>query len=373
MLKSKGLILVSSLIVTTSALGGVSGWFLGSMFKPVPQQVNKTYYDEPVVFSNNIEVVSKLLKSANIDDISKINEVDVISILGVNNLSVGDIIEVSQLLTYKNDYVKVISNNFASSNAMGIVNAQETNSTWVKKDGFYFKENVSYSKNASFGERSYNYSNTSEVSPLIKPYVNNIDYFRLAGNSSANNVDFSKSNKSTYLINSTETDLDDEGKQIKSYSSVFGLSLFKPFNYDFSENNLAKDSNVDYISAKLKNSKTNETIEYNTSITKSSDGYEITFLMDVDALENYASYIYTTTRDASPIAKMKKKPEFKNAGVKLIVNKDLTIKQMHVDENYDVISNLVGNVPTICSSDLTFSYIEDSDIPSIEETINYAG
>lgn len=371
MLKSKGLILVSSLIVAASGLGGVSGWFLGTMFKPVPLQENKTYFDEPVVFSNNLDTVSKFLKSAGINDINNVNTIDVTLILGINDLKIGDIIEVSQLLTYKNDYVKVISNNFSSSNAMGIVNAQETNSTWIKKEGFYFKENVSYSKNASFGERSYNFNNEAGISALIKPYDNYIDYFRLAGNSSASNVSFESSTKTTYLVNSTEEDVDEEGNRIKSYSSVFGLSLYKPFNYNFSENNLAKDVNGEYLTCSLKNSKTKETTEYKTSINKLDDGYEITFLMDVDALENYASYIYTTTRDASQIAKMKKKPEFKNAGVKLIVDKNLYIKEMHVDEDYDVISNLVGNVPTICSSDLVFSYTESGKVPSIKETISY--
>ena len=51
---------------------------------------------------------------------------------------------------------------------------------------------------------------------------------------------------------------------------------------------------------------------------------------------------------------------------------NLLIQSMHVDEDYDVISNLVGNVPTICSSDLVFEY-ENTTIPSIKETITYEG
>ena len=372
MLKSKGLIIVSALIITTSALGGVSGWFLGTMFKPVPEQQNKVYFDEPVVFSNNIESVKKILDGAKINDISKINEVDVTLLIGVNGITIGDIAEVSQLLLYKNENAKMISNNFATSNAMGIVNDQETNSTWIKKDDFYFKENVSYSRNASFGERSYNFNNEAIISPLINPFDNYIEYFRVIGNTNCTNVSFLESAKSSYLVNSTENDLDSEGNQIKSYSSTFGLSLYKPFNYDFSEDNLLKNDNGEYVSCTLKNSKTNDEFNYMTSITSTENGYEINLVMDVKALENYASYIYTTTRDASQIAKMKKKPEFKNAGVKLVVDKNLLIQSMHIDEDYDVISNLVGNVPTICSSDLVFEY-ENTTIPSIKETITYEG
>lgn len=372
MLKVKGLIAVCSLFVLTSALGGVSGWFLGKMFADSKVIENATYVDGVVEFSKNNEAVKKLYGAAKIDDISKIDSIDISTLVDFNGLTIGDILEVAQLNTYNNQYVKVLSNNLAKSNAMGIKNEQVTNSTRIKKDKLYFKENVSYSTTASFGERSYNI-NAKVITPLSQPLDNKIQYFRLSKIKAANNVDFNQAKQTDYYVNVPEgSEVTPDGKKVKSYSTFFGTSMYKPFNYEFNENNILKGDGKNYSAIEVDNSKTGETVKYETKMNKTDSGYEFTFAIDLKAMENYASYIKTTTRDASPIAAMDEKPTFKKAGVKVVTDKKLLIQSMHADELYDVDSGLVGAVPTLCSSDLTFIYGDkDVKIPTIMEKINY--
>lgn len=370
MLKTKGFIAVTSLIVITSALGGVAGWFLGNMYKTVGPVTNKVYLDEEVVFSNNLDAPKKLLGAAGISSMEEIGSIDVASLVGKNGLTIGDIAQSAQLYMYSKKNIVVNSNNLAKSKVMGIENNQTTNSTWIKRDKLYFKENVSYSSNASFGERTYN-SKSDSITPLTQPLDNLVNYYRVNTNKKPSDVDYTNASLENYYINVPEGEVDSNGNPLKSFSTTYGATVYKPFNYEFSEANLKKE-NEQYVEETVKNSKTGEEYNYKTSIKSIDDGYEIYLTMDQKAMENYASYIYTTTRDASNIAKMKEKPEFLAVGVKITTNKKLEISKVHTDEQYNVISNIAGAVPTTCSSDLTISY-EERNIPSIKEKISYEG
>lgn len=369
MIKKVGLISASVLIVVTSALGGVCGWFLGGMFKKTPTINNDVYHDEMVNYSNNIDGVKAVLSATNKTDISELASVDLSSYVEEGFLKLGDVAQAVQNYVYSHNQVVMKSSNYAESTVLGVTNKQTTNTTWIKYKNLYFKENVSYSSNASFGERTYNYSNELMLS-LASNYENNVDYYRISGNKAASNVDYTEASKTSYYINTTEDMVDDDGNAIKSYTTTFGLSLFKCFNYDFSDTTFLKDGNA-YGNSTLKNSKTGESYEYEPTITRGEEGYEITFAINGEYLTNYASYILTTTRDASNLAKMKAKPTFNKIGVKLVTDFTLNLLSMHVDEDYDVVSNIAGNVPTSCSSDLTFSYDDVSSIPTIKEKIAY--
>lgn len=372
MLKTKGFIAVTSLIVITSALGGVAGWFLGNMYKVIGPVTNNVYEDKEVIFSTNLDAPKKLLQAAGVSSMDELEKVDVSSLVGQNGLTIGDIAESAQLYMYSKSNIVVKSNNLAKSKVMGIENNQETNSTWIKKDKLYFKENVSYSSNASFGERTYNLK-SDVITPLTQPLDNQLIYYRVNTNKQATNVDFSSAKFENYYVNVPEGEVDENGLNIKSYSTTFGTSIYKPFNYDFSEANLKKDDAGKYVDETIKNSKLGEESLYKTSITSIENGYEIYLTIDQKAMENYASYIYTTTRDASQIAKMKEKPEFLSSGVKIVTNKKLEISSVHTDEFYNVISAIAGAVPTVCSSDLTITYEADEKIPTFKEKISYEG
>lgn len=370
MLKTKGFIAVTSLIVITSALGGVAGWFLGNMYKEIGPVTNAVYQDQPVDFSNNLDTIKKFMSAANIKDMSEVESIDVTSLVGKNGLTVGDIAETAQLYIYSKENIVVKSNNLAKSKVMGIENNQVTNSTWIKRKDIYFKENVSFSSNARFGERTYN-SKSDMISPLTKPFENEVNYFRVNTNPKATNVDFSKSALESYLINVPEGETNEDGTPKKSFSTTYGTTLFKPFNYDFKESNVKKDDSGKYVEEKISNSKTGEEFTYKTEIKSVDEGYEITLAISDKAMENYSSYIYTTTRDASQIAKMKEKPKFVSTGVKILTDKKLQVQKVHTDEFYNVISAIAGAVPTTCSSDLTISYDSNEAIPSIKEKISY--
>lgn len=369
MLKRAGLITTSSLIVITSALGALSGWFLGNMFKEIGPVENAVYNDGEVIYSNNLDAVAKVLKASGKTNFNELNDVDITSLIGVNGLTVGDVAEAAQLFMYSKDDICVTSNNLAYSKVMGVVNNQITNSTWIKKGNLYFKENVSTSQYAKFGERAYNFKGDA-ITPLTKPIDNLVSYYRLNTNKEPSNVDFSKANSKDYFVN-VPKDANKEGEDIKSFSTTYGTSLYKPFNYDYKETFLKKDGNGKYVGEKINNSKTNKDFFYETSIKKVETGYEIILNFNNEGLDNYASYIFTTTRDASNLAKMKEKPQFISTGVKITTDKNLLIQSVHSDEFYNVLSAITDKVPTVCSSDLIFDYSGTQKIPSIKEKISY--
>ena len=374
MLKTKGFIAVTSLIVITSALGGVAGWFLGGMYKVIGPVTNNVYEDKEVIFSTNLDAPKKLLQAAGVSSMDELDKVDVSSLVGKNGLTVGDIAESAQLYMHSKSNIVVKSNNLAKSNVIGVENNQVTNSTWIKKDKLYFKENVSYSSYASFGERTYNLK-ADAITPLSKPLDNQLNYYRINTNKQATNADFASSKFENYYVNVPEGEVDENGLDVKSYSTTFGISIYKPFNYDFSEANIKKDDAGKYVDETIKNSKLGEESVYKTSITSIENGYEIYLTIDKKAMENYASYIYTTTRDASQMAKMKEKPEFISTGVKIVTNNKLEISSVHTDEFYNVISSIAiaESVPTVCSSDLIITYEADEKIPTFKEKISYEG
>ena len=353
----------------SGALGSVAGWFLGGMFKKTPDITNKEYVDGVIEYSKNNDIVKKILNASGVENEEDIENIDVVKLLDDKKVRLGDVAEYVEYLIYKNPYLMVKGQNLSFSESFGVKNVQDTYTCWVKYENLFFKENISFSKNAKFAERIYNFDSTRNTSSFIlpKPLDNEVEYYRTNQNDGLN-VDYTNFSENTrkedYYINSPE-----EG--IKSFSTTFGLSLFNPFNYDAKEENMLLEEE-NYKALEIKNSKTNEDELYEPKLETSDAGYTLSITVDPKAAENYGSYIFTTTRDAAAIAKMKEKPTFEKIGVRFNLNKKLEIQSIHIDEFYQVVSSIVGNVPTICTSDLSFIYNkEEISIPNCEEKIDY--
>ena len=365
----KKLIFMILFCTISGALGSVAGWFLGGMFKITPDITNKEYVDGVIEYSKNNDIVKKILNASGVENEEDIENIDLVKLLDDKKVRLGDVAEYVEYLIHKNPYLMVKGQNLSLSESFGVKNTQYTYTCWVKHENLFFKENISFSQNAEFAERIYNFDSTNNTSSFIlpKPFDNKIEYYRTNQNDGLN-VDYTNfsanTRKEVYYINSPD-------ESIKSFSTTFGLSLFNPFNYDAKEENMLLEEE-NYKALEIKNSKTNEDELYEPKLETSDAGYTLAITVDPKAAENYGSYIFTTTRDAAAIAKMKEKPTFEKIGVRFNLNKKLEIQSIHIDEFYQVVSSIVGNVPTICSSDLSFIYNKDEiSIPNCEEKIDY--
>ncbi len=372
MLKTKGLIAVTSLIVITGALGGISGWFLGSMFKPLKALNNDVVSDYPVEYSKNVDCVAKLFSAANVNSPEELKNIDLTTLVGKNGLTVGDIAECSTYFLFRYDNLMSKSYNLSLSNTMGFTNKQDTSSTWIKNGELYFKENISYSSNAGFGERMYNCDDSS-ITIVTKPFDNKINYYRQTGIKTAFKSDFSNPTKSTYFQNVPEEEaVDENGNKIQSFRTTFQTSAFTPFNYCVNEANALKDESGNYATLELKDTYSGENVTINNEISKTEEGYKISITLKNEALDQYGSYVYLTTRDSSKIAKMKQRPGYLKVGWQLYVDKKLDLIKIKTYEYYNVYSAIVDKVPTDSTSDIYFYYNDDAGkIPSIKESFQY--
>lgn len=372
MLKTKGLIAVSALIAITGALGGISGWFLGSMFKPIKALENDVQADYPIEYSKNIDCVSKLFTAASVNSPEGLSGVDLTRLVGKNGLTVGDIAECATYFVYRHDSVMSKSYNYSLSNTMGFTNKQDTSSTRIKNGELYFKENISYSSNAGFGERMYN-CDDSNITFVTRPLDNKINYYRQTGIKTAFKSDFSKPTKSSYYQNVPEgQEVDEDGNKVKSFKTTFATSAFTPFNYNVNEANMLKDDGGNYIPLSLTDTYESKNVEVKNEIEKTERGYTISITIKNEALDLYGSYVYLTTRDSSKIAKMKQRPGYQKVGWKLYVDNKLDLIKMKTFENYFVYSAIVDKVPTDSTSEIYFYYGSDvKTIPSIKENIQY--
>lgn len=372
MLKTKGLISVTALIVITGALGGISGRFLGSMFKPLKALVNDTVADYPVEYSKNQEAATKLFSAANVNSPEELAGIDVSKLIGKNGLTVADVAECATYFLFRNENLTSKSYNYSLSTTMGINNKQETNSTWIKNKDLYFKENMSYSSNASFGERMYNCDDSS-ITFISKPLENKINYYRQTGVKSASKSDFSNPTKSSYYQNVPEgEEVDENGNKVQSFRTTFQTSVFTPFNYQVNEKYALKDDNGGYSTLSLLDTFSGELMTFGHSIEKIEAGYKISLTIKNEALDQYGAYVYLTTRDSSKIAKMKQRPGYLKVGWQLFTDNKLDLKKMKVYEHYNVYSAIVDKVPTDSTSEIYFYYgSESSNVPSIKEVIQY--
>lgn len=372
MLKTKGLIAITALIVISGGLGGISGWFLGSMFKPLKALENDTLSDYPIEYSKNLECVSKLFNAANVNSPEELTNIDVTKLIGRKGLTVGDVAECSTYFLFRYNNAMSKSFNYALSNTMGFTNKQDTSSTWIKKGDLYFKENMSYSSNAGFGERMYN-CDDSNITIVTKPLDNKINYYRQTGIKSAFKSNFSNPTKTSYFQNVPEgQEVDENGNKVQSFRTTFQTSTFTPFNYSVNEANALKDESGNYVTLELNDTYSGSSVTLNNEIVKTEEGYTISITIKNEALDQYGGYVYLTTRDSSKIAKMKQKPGYQKAGWQLFVDKKLDLIKMKTFEKYDVYSAIVDKVPTDCTSEIYFYYNNDvEDIPSIKEIIEY--
>lgn len=361
MFNKKNVIVLSSLCVVGAAIGGVGGWFLGSMFKPVKDIQNETFYDKPIEYSNKQETTALVLKTLNIDDES-FGTVDVTSAVGKNGITAADLAEVALYRIYKNDSFRFYSENTAESDAGIMVNVQNTDSTFVKVNDCYFKENVSTSDTVNFAERYSNYDQNQVKNPLIpiKSLENEIDYYRMIDRNQFpdRRANFSGTPKQKYFANVPEGS--PEGTL--SFSTYFGISAYSAYNYEFKSEFLLTDENGNVKEQTIRNSRSNKEEVFDNSIVATDYGYELKIPVSGDACKQYAAYTFKTTRDQTKLANMAKLPTYEQLGLKIHVDKNFNLIDFSTVEFYYVYSAMGMTVPTYCTSDIKV-YYENIELP----------
>ena len=367
MFNKKNIIVLCSLCVVGAAVGGVGGWFLGSMYKPDKDIEGNVYYDAPVEYSTKNESTQRLLNVLGVDD-EHYSSVDVTSAVGKNGITAAEIGEAVMYRVYKKNKFKFYSENTALSDAGIMMNTQNTDSTFIKVNDCYFKENISTSSTVRFAERYCNYDHKAANNPLIakKPHENDIEYYRLISASDIPNnrvVNFSNAPKESYYINVP----DDAPEGSVSFSTYFGISAFSAYNYEYKSQFALKDTSGNLASIQIKNAITGEEETFDTSIKSTDEGYEIRLAVSADACKNYANYVFRSTRDQTKLAKMNSLPEFESLGIHVYCDKNLNLTKFTTVEYYKVFSSLAGSVPTYCTSDILVSYSDSISLPTLSD------
>lgn len=218
--------------------------------------------------------------------------------------------------------LKVVSHNEAVSQAFLFTNTQETNTTWMRNENGYYKENITCSSNIKMAERAYLDANS-----------NNVSYYRVKGDD---------------VKSQSEADYSEATKQSMSFSRYFALysvNLYAPLAYLVSKDTLL-DSSL---------------------LTKSKDGYSLELFLAPEAASNYRKYMLTTTSDADfALARQKQLSIFHSIILNVSLRNDLKMKTAQIEEKYDVMSQ-IGAVPTTGTEDVVFSY-DAAKIPAPDST-----
>ena len=208
--------------------------------------------------------------------------------------------------------------NAVSTALLGIKNIQNVYSAYIKNDDTYFKENITSSNYVKLGERVYQNKE--------------IEYYRTNKNISNDQCDFSNVEKETMSI--------------ETYLSQYYLPLNNVINYQIEENYILDDS----------------------SITKSSDGYELTLNLSSQSIVSYAKYMMTTTKGNS-FAEQTDLPSFSQITLTISLSNNLLFNKMSTFEKYTVYTSL-SNAETEANGSIIFSY-QEKEMPSLTESISY--
>ena len=208
--------------------------------------------------------------------------------------------------------------NAVSTALLGIKNIQNVYSAYIKNDDTYFKENITSSNYVKLGERVYQNKE--------------IEYYRTNKNISNDQCDFSNVEKETMSI--------------ETYLSQYYLPLNNVINYQIEENYILDDS----------------------SITKSSDGYELTLNLSSQSIVSYAKYMMTTTKGNS-FAEQTDLPSFSQITLTISLSNNLLFNKMSTFEKYTVYTSL-SNAETEANGSIIFSY-QEKKMPSLTESISY--
>ena len=369
MASKKAIALIVPLVVIGGGIGGIAGWFLGSMFKETGPLVNEALNDKPTVYNANYEAVKKLNDVTGCED-GNYSSINIEDKIGVNGLSAFEVADAVMYKVYKNDYVQIKSLNFAHSVAMGVNNDQTTYSCFMKSKNVYFKENISYSNTVSFAERYTNYDLTQEVNPINgrTAYENQIDYFRSNKNKK---LDVDYQNASTYTA--FYQNIPAEPKEgMMTFSQFFGISAFGAYNVHVQESFALRDEDTNYLSANIIDSKSTSRVLFDNSVVKEEGGYLIRVALSKEAPKKFEAYTFTTTRDQTKLAVMSEPPIHSAYGVELHCDENLRLTSYRTLEEYDVVSSIAGKVPTQSTSDCVVTYNEEQT-PGLKDKISYDG
>ncbi|MFA6861551.1 MAG: hypothetical protein WCR56_04150 [Bacilli bacterium] len=212
----------------------------------------------------------------------------------------------------------------ASTTALFVTNEQITRTSWMKSSANILKENITYSNNVKMAERIY-FSN------------NSIDYYRVRNQAI-----------------SSDKDVD--------YSS----STVQEMSFDFYYKNYQSD--IHYPTPYSLNP---EYVLSSSSISKTSQGYEANLDLDIKCMDIFKNYMITTTSDADfSLARQSSAPTFISVSLKLTFTDALCVLTTQDAEVYDV-NSVAGAARTKASSDATYSYPENIDLPDIKTAISY--
>ena len=106
----------------------------------------------------------------------------------------------------------------------------------------------------------------------------------------------------------------------------------------------------------------------NSSITKSSDGYELTLNLSSQSIVSYAKYMMTTTQGNS-FAEQTDLPSFSQITLTISLSNNLLFNKISTFEKYTVYTSL-SNAETEANGSIIFSY-QEKKMPSLTESISY--
>lgn len=338
-LKYRPAIYMTITCIIASAVGGVGGWFIGNYFKPVVL----TQGEEITINSEAYDKYVEITEGKNV------NEIDFTS----EDLTLAD---VANIAWYKFSYVNENSTLYSlcRADSMGI-NVQYTLTSWQKRENKVFKEATSQSGFVYFGDRTYNYNVESDGDA----YLNQLDTYHVIGE---DNVSI---NTETFASQINYGNAKESKRTEESYVTRFALNAKYPCNYLFNDESIVLEESKRYTSVLDQSQFT-----YKSEFLRNSDGtYTLNLLMNSVATESYARFMMTTTEDFA-LAKMNTAPEFKNVGMSLNLDASLNMIDGRIDEDY-VVNAALAKADTNASSRLVFDYNLKSDLPSLEEQVDY--
>lgn len=298
-------------------------------------------YEFKAMFAlNNIKAI--ILNEGDIDDNIYLDFVNYVGEEEISDIDFSlqkifkpiDIANISFLMLKNNPTFYVYSFNKAVSQALFITNTQNTNSIFIKNDNGIFKENIAIGDNLKMAERFLNYKE------------NNIDHYQVSG---SNVIDY---NHATYDVDSFVTYNND------SYKEHFGVGIDDIFHFKL-DRQYELDEKVII-----------DNIEFENSIVKNNNQYEISLNLNPLSAVGYSTYMTTTTNfEGGPsIAYQKQVPTFKTIGAKLILDLNLRPLEFITRETYIV--HALMDVDTNSYSKSVF-YYEYKNAPSFDEIISY--
>ncbi len=278
---------------------------------------------------SNSEVYINFINYVNNRDLS---EIDFSSDETLANFKVIDLAYIAFYMIDNTD-LYIYSYNQAISNALFISNEQNTCSLFIQNNSNIFKEDIAVGDNLKMAQR-FIYDG------------NNINHYLVSGDSVNSNM------SASYDSNDYDTYTYD------SYLEYFGINIDTIFKYDLSS----------YY--QIDETQTIEDMEFDSSIVKTAEGYQINLNLDPQSAYDYSKYMITTTNfDGAPsISYQNDYPSFEAIGISILLDEYLRPLELISRETYTV--HALIDVETHSASKSIF-YYESLEFPALENKINY--